>query len=59
MNLNLIYNFPDRIKRIYLKYFPNDTNVTYANLPYKINANLSSSLVDEEDEIPNNDEEVE
>lgn len=40
MNKFSAYRFPERIKRIYQKHFPNDENVTYGNLIMKIDEDL-------------------
>lgn len=40
MNEMLIYEFPERIKEIYQKHFPNDEDITYGNLLDKIDENI-------------------
>lgn len=40
MNEMLIYEFPERIKEIYQKHFPEDENITYGNLLDKIDENI-------------------
>lgn len=58
MNKILIYEFPEKAKEIYQKHFPEDKIVTYGNLLDKIDSNLFPLLINEEDEIPSSNEEV-
>ena len=52
MNNNSVYQFPERVKNIYKKHFPEETDLTYTNLPFRIDEKLDGLFVEETDIIP-------
>jgi len=55
MDRELVYKFPEDIKEIYLKYFPEDKSVTYGNLREKIDEAIENGGIEITDIMLNAD----